>query len=94
MNHWLEVEVEGTDTAEEHEHPMNHQPEVEGMDREDNGMGEDMMVEVKVVERERGVGEALDCRWSGDEPASSSGVRGACEIGVFKRSHHVCMSGL
>jgi hypothetical protein len=25
---------------------------------------------------------------------SSSGVGGACEIRVFKRSHHVCMSGL
>jgi hypothetical protein len=25
---------------------------------------------------------------------SSSGARGACEIGVFKRSHHVYMSEL
>jgi hypothetical protein len=25
---------------------------------------------------------------------SSSGARGACEIRVFKMSHHVCMSGL
>jgi ribosomal protein L32 len=33
-------------------------------------------------------------RWSGDKLASSAGVRGACEIGVFKRSHHVCMSEL
>jgi hypothetical protein len=40
------------DTMEEHEHPMNHHSDVDGMDREDNDMGEDMMVEVKVVERE------------------------------------------
>jgi hypothetical protein len=55
MNHRLEVEdmnmvgihmveVEGIKMVEER--PSNHQPEVEGMDRED------MMVEVEVVERE------------------------------------------
>jgi hypothetical protein len=32
------------DTAEEHEHPMNHRSDVDGMDREDNDMREDMMV--------------------------------------------------
>jgi hypothetical protein len=51
MNH--RPEVEGMDTTEQHEHPMNHRPEVEDMDREDNDMWEDMMVELKVVERER-----------------------------------------
>jgi hypothetical protein len=30
MNH--RSEVEGMDTVEEHYHPMNRQPEVEGMD--------------------------------------------------------------
>jgi hypothetical protein len=34
------------------EHPSNHRPEVEGIDREDTDMGEDMTVEVEVVERE------------------------------------------
>jgi hypothetical protein len=96
MNHWPEVEVEGTDMAEEHEHPMNHWPKVEGMNREDNGMGGyDGWGEGGWKRAwECDVGEALDRRWSGDETVSSSRVRGACEIGVFKRSHHVCMSGL
>jgi hypothetical protein len=40
------------DTVEEHYHSLNHRPEVEGMDREDSGMGEDMTVEVEVIERE------------------------------------------
>jgi hypothetical protein len=38
--------------VEEQYHPMNHRPNVEGMDRDDSDMGEDMMVEVEVVERE------------------------------------------
>jgi hypothetical protein len=42
----------GMDTVDEHYHPMNHRLEVEGMDREDSGMREDMTVDVKVVERE------------------------------------------
>jgi hypothetical protein len=53
-------------------------------------MGEDMMVEVKVVERER-EGVVLTRHWTGDELV---GARGACEIGVFNRSHHICVSGL
>jgi hypothetical protein len=40
------------------------------------------------------VDEALDRRWSGETSASSSGVGGNCEIGVFKRSHHICKSRL
>jgi hypothetical protein len=35
------------DTVEEHYHP-----EVDGMDRKDSGMGEDMTVEVEMIERE------------------------------------------
>jgi streptomycin 6-kinase len=64
------VEVAGMHTVEEHEHPMNHRPEVEGMDWEDNGMGEDMMVEVKVVERER-EGVVLARHWTGDGMVTS-----------------------
>jgi hypothetical protein len=87
------VEVAGMNTVEEHEHPMNHRSEVEGMDREDNGM-RGMMVEVKMVEREC-EDVVLVRYWTGNGAAtSSSEVRGACEIRVFKRSHHVCMSGL
>jgi hypothetical protein len=41
------VEIWGMDTVEEHYHP-----EVEGMDRKNSGMGEDMTVEVEMVERE------------------------------------------
>jgi hypothetical protein len=40
------------DMVGEYYHPMNHRPQVEGMYREDSGMGEDMTVEVEVVERE------------------------------------------
>jgi hypothetical protein len=40
------------DTVEEYYHPMNHRSEVKGMDRENSDMGEDMTVEVEVVERE------------------------------------------
>jgi hypothetical protein len=46
------VEVGGMDTVEERYHPINHRPEMEGMDRDDSGMGEDMIIEVEVVERE------------------------------------------
>jgi hypothetical protein len=46
------VEVAGMDTVVEHYHLMNHRPEVEGMNREDSGMGDDMTVEVEVVGRE------------------------------------------
>jgi hypothetical protein len=49
-----------------------------------------MMVEVKVVERER-EDMVLARHWTGGELV---GARGACEIGVFKRSHHICMSAL
>jgi hypothetical protein len=44
------VEVRGMDMVEER--PLNHRSEVEGIDREDSDMGEDMIVEVEVVERE------------------------------------------
>jgi hypothetical protein len=40
------------DMVEEYYHPMNHRLEVEGIDREDSDMEEDMTVEVKVIERE------------------------------------------
>jgi hypothetical protein len=40
------------DMVQEHYHPMNHWPEVEGMDKEDSDMREDMTVEVEVIERE------------------------------------------
>jgi hypothetical protein len=46
------VEVEGMNTMKEQDYPMNHQPEVEGMDREDSGIWEDMTFELEVVERE------------------------------------------
>jgi hypothetical protein len=62
------TEVVGTNKVEEYDYPTNHgeegmnnrgapielnyRPEVEGIDREDSDMGEDMMVEVEVVERE------------------------------------------
>jgi hypothetical protein len=72
---------------------MNHQPEVEGMDREDSGMGKDVTVEVEVVEREP-KGMVLARQWTGEASTSSLGVGGACEIRVFKRSHHICKSEL
>jgi hypothetical protein len=76
MNHRseVEIEVEGTDMVEVHEHLMNHRPEVKGMDREDNGMGEDMMVEVKVVEREH-VGMVLVRHWTSDGAMMSRRAR-------------------
>jgi streptomycin 6-kinase len=47
---------------------------VEGINSEDNGMGEDMMVEVKVVERER-EGVVLARHWTGNGATMS---RRAC----------------
>jgi hypothetical protein len=47
-NHW--PEDESTNMMEER--MSNYQPEVEGIDREDIDMVEDMMVEPEVVERE------------------------------------------
>jgi hypothetical protein len=91
MNH--RPEVEGMDTVEEHYHSINHRPEVEGMDREDSGMGENMIVELEVVERDP-EGMVLVRHWTGEASMSSSGVGGAYEIGVFRRSTHVCKSGL
>jgi hypothetical protein len=38
----------------------------------------------------RGVDEALDRRWSREASTNSSRMGGACEVGVFRRSHHVC----
>jgi hypothetical protein len=40
------------DMVDEYYHPTNHRPEVEGIDREDSDMEEDMTVEVEVIERE------------------------------------------
>jgi hypothetical protein len=54
-NHRLEVE--DTDMVGIHmveERPSNHRLEVEGIDKEDSDMGEDMMVEMEMVEREHG----------------------------------------
>jgi hypothetical protein len=45
-----------------------------------------MTIEVVEIEHE---GEALNWRWSREASASSSGVGGPCEIGVFRRSYHV-----
>jgi hypothetical protein len=63
MNH--RPEVPDIDTVEDHYHSMNHRPEVEGMDREDSGMGDDMMVEVEVVGREP-EDMVLVRHWTGD----------------------------
>jgi hypothetical protein len=99
MNHRLGeegmnmVKVDDMDTVEEHFHPMNHRPEVEGMDTVDTGMGEDRAIELEVVEREP-EGVVLVRHWTGEASVNSSGVGGACEIRVFKRSTHVCKSGL
>jgi hypothetical protein len=57
------VEVEGMDMVEEL--PLNHRPEMEGMDGEDNDMREDMTVEVEVVEREH-EGVVLAKLWTDD----------------------------
>jgi hypothetical protein len=91
MNH--QPEVEGIDTVEEHFHPINHRPEVEGMDTVDTGIGEDRAAELEVVERES-EGTVLLSHWIGEASLNSSRVGGACETGLFKRSTHVCNSGL
>jgi hypothetical protein len=77
------------------ERPMKQRPDVEGMDMEGMNMVEDMMakVDVGVVERECGVDEALDQQLSEEASTNSSGT-GACEVGVLRRSHHVCKFGL
>jgi hypothetical protein len=77
------------------EHPLNHRPEVEGIDREDSDRGEDITVDVEVKRsRGRGVDETLDWQWSRDASVSSLGMGGTCEVRVFRRSHHVCKSRL
>jgi hypothetical protein len=45
--------------------PSNHRLEVEGMDRVDSDIGENMTVEVEVVEREH-EGMVLVRHWTGD----------------------------
>jgi hypothetical protein len=40
------------DTVEKHFHPINHRPEVEGMDTVNTGMGEDRAAELVVIRRE------------------------------------------
>jgi hypothetical protein len=91
MNHRLEME--DMDTVDEHFHPMNHRLEVEGMDMADTDMGEDRAAELEVVEREPKC-VMLVIHWNGEASPNSSGVGGACKTGVFKRSIHVCNSGL
>jgi hypothetical protein len=59
------VEVGSMDTVEEYYHLMNHWSEVQGMDREDSGMGEDMTVELEVIEREN-ESVVLMRHWTGD----------------------------
>jgi hypothetical protein len=91
MNH--RPEVEGMDTVEEHFHLMNHRPKVEGINMVDTGLGEDRAAELEVVEREP-EGVVLARHWTSEASPNSSEVGGACETGVFKRSTHVCNSGL
>jgi hypothetical protein len=55
----------GMDTVEEHYHPMNYRPKVKDVDREDSDMGEDMMIEVELVEREH-ESKVLVRYWTGD----------------------------
>jgi hypothetical protein len=62
------VEVEGMDMVEKYFHPMNHGPEVEGMDTVDISMGEDRAAELEVVEREYD-GVVLTRHWIGDGAA-------------------------
>jgi hypothetical protein len=60
------VEVDDMDIVEEHFHPMNYGPEVEGMDMVDTDMGEDRVTELEVVEREpEGVVLARHCTGDG-----------------------------
>jgi hypothetical protein len=47
------------------ERSLNHQLEVESIDREDNDMWEDMTIEVEVVEREH-EGVVLARHWTGN----------------------------
>jgi hypothetical protein len=74
MNHRLEVkdmnimgiymvEVEGMDIVDER--PSSHRLEVEDMDRGDSDMGEDMTIEIKMVEREH-EGVVLMRHWTSD----------------------------
>jgi hypothetical protein len=91
MNH--RPEVEGMDTVEEHFHPVNHRPEVEGMDMMDTGIGEDRTVELEAVEGES-EGMVLVRHGTGEASPNSSGVGEACKTEVFKRSTHICNSGL
>jgi hypothetical protein len=91
MNH--RPEVEGMDTVDEHFHLMNHRPKVEGIDTMDTGMWEDRAAELEVIEREP-EGVVLTRHWTGEALSNSSGVGGACETEVFKRSTHVCNSRL
>jgi hypothetical protein len=55
--------VEGMDMVEVR--PSNHRLGVEGMDRVDSDIGENMTVEVEVVEREH-EGVVLVSHWTGD----------------------------
>jgi hypothetical protein len=55
----------GMDMLEEYYHSMNQWPEVDGIDRVDSEIGEDMMVEVEVVEREHN-DVMLTRHWTGD----------------------------
>jgi hypothetical protein len=63
-NHCL-GEVGDMDMVEEYYHLMNHRSYVESMDREDSCMGEDITVEVEVVEREH-EGVVLTRHWTND----------------------------
>jgi hypothetical protein len=80
------MKVDDMDMVEEL--PINHRTEVDGTDREDSNM-----VEVKVVEREH-ESVVLVRHWSRDASASSLGMGGACKVGMFRMSHHICKSGL
>jgi hypothetical protein len=53
------------DTVKEHFHPMNHQPDVKGMDMVNTGIGEDRAAELEVVER-GSEGVVLVRHWTGD----------------------------
>jgi hypothetical protein len=63
------------------------------MDTVDAGMEDDRAAELEVVERESN-GVVLMRHWTGEASLNSSGVGGACETGVFKRSTHVYNSVL
>jgi hypothetical protein len=59
------VEMDDMDTVEEHFHPMNHRPDVDGMDTVDTGIGEDRATELELVEREP-ESVVLVRHWTGD----------------------------